>query len=897
MALTAGTRHGVYEVSALIGEGGMGQVWQATDTQLGRQVALKILPDAFADDPDRLARFTREAQILASLNHPNIAAIYGIEEDEAEGRRALVLELVEGPTLADRISQGAIPIDDALPIAKQIAEALEAAHEAGVIHRDLKPANIKVRDDGTVKVLDFGLAKALDPSPDVDPSQSPTLTAAATQVGVLLGTAAYMSPEQAAGTSVDKRGDVWAFGVVLFEMLTGQRLFIGQTVSHVLASVLKTAPDWTLLPSDTPEPVRRLLRRSLEKERKRRMPDIVDALLEIEEIKETETIPGSISMVSSPAKGGWRQALPFALGMSAVAVVTTALAVWLATRATPTPAPVPTPIAVMLPAEIAREGAVGLAVSRDGRTIVFHGVRGPLYRRSLDQLDAVPIAGTGNVFEPFFSFDGEWVGYIDRGDNTLKKVRLEGGQPITLCPLGSVLRSASWGPDDTIVFSYLGTSGLWQVSADGGEVEPTHPGVRVDDGSGESTLRWVDLLPDGRAALASTGGLETESQVVVVSVDTGERHALFEGSTPRYAATGHIVYWREGALWAVPFDDIRREVTGSPTPVFDGVAFDALIGRANFAIGGSTLLYGREGQRGTSALVWVTRDGTGEEVVDAEPRDYRSVQLSPDGLRAAATITVDSDIQDVFTVDLARTMFTPLTLAPGADMWPTWSPDGLSIAFTRAQEGAFLKRADGTGEATPLTEPGVLTFITAFSPEGLAVVGRTDPETGLDIGLLSTDGGAIDWVLTEPFNETHAKVSPDGRWMAYVSEESGSAQVYVRPFPNVGDRRWPISRDGGLSPVWGPDSRELFFLAATNTETRVMAVDLETDQAFAAGNPRLLFSGPYRAPVPTTAPTWDISPEGERFLMLKDAVPTSTSTSTAVWLNWTEKLKRLMPTN
>ena len=520
---------------------------------------------------------------------------------------------------------------------------------------------------------------------------------------------------------------------------------------------------------------------------------------------------------------------------------------------------------------------------------------GPLYRRSLDQLDAVPIAGTANVFEPFFSRDGEWVGYIDRADNTLKKVRLDGGQPIPLCRLGSVLRSASWGSDDTIVFSYLGTSGLWRVSADGGEPEPTHPGVTADDSSGESTLRWVDLLPDGRAALASTGGLETESQVVVVSVDTGERQALFEGSTPRYAATGHIVYWRQGALWAVPFDDIRRAVTGSPTPVLEGVAFQALTGKALFAIGGSTLLYAREGQFGTSALVWVNRDGT-EEVVDAEPREYFSVQLSPDGLRAAATMTVDSDNQDVFIVDLARTLFTPLTLAPGADIWPTFSHDGVNIAYSRAQGGALWKRADGTGEATRLTEPGVLTFITSFSPEGrLAVVGRTDPETGLDIGLLSMDGGDIDWVLTEPYNETHAMVSPDGRWMAYVSEESGSAEVYVRPFPNVTDRRWPISRDGGLSPVWAPDSRELFFLATTDTETRVMAVDLETDQAFAAGNPRRLFSGPYRAPVPTTAPTWDI--DGERFLMLKSAVPASTSTSTAAVLNWTEELKRLVPAN
>ena len=872
----------------------MGEVYRARDTKLDRDVALKVLPQAFTDDPDRLARFEREAKVLASLNHPNIGAIHGLEE--AEGVKALVLELIEGPTLADRIKQGPISVDEALPIAKQIAEALEAAHEAGVIHRDLKPANIKVKDDGTVKVLDFGLAKALDPNPTGDPSQSPTLTAAATQMGVIMGTAAYMSPEQARGKPVDKRADIWSFGVVLYEMLTGQRAFQGDDVSLTLSAVLQREPAWDVLPTNIPAALGNFLRRCFEKDPRQRVQAVGDMRLAMEGAFETGGGAPSEAR-AAPKVQLWQRPLT-ALGVVVVAVLATGLTVWSLTRAAPLPPPMPTPIAVTPPPEADVTPGFGLAVSPNGRTIVFGGSGGQLYRRSLDELDAVLIPGTANAFEPFFSRDGEWVGYIDRGDNTIKKVHLDGGQPVMVCPLGSVFRSASWGPNDTIVFSSLGTSGLWRVSADGGEPEPTSPGVTAD-GSVESTLRWVDLLPDGRAVLASVGGSETESQqVVVVTVDTGERTILFEGSTPRYAATGHIVYWRAGALWAVPFDDTRREVTGSPTPVLEGVSFGALTERAHFALGGSTLLYGREGQFLATALVWVDRDGI-EEGVEAEPRDYGSVQLSPDGRQVAASITVDEDNQDIFNYDLARGTFSRLTFAPGTDAFPTWSPDGTHIAFVSIREGAaFWKRADGTGEVRRLATSDDPAFVTSFSPdERLAVVVRVHPETGLDVGLVSMDSEVVDWVLTEPHNEGHAKVSPDGRWMAYVSEESGSAEVYVRPFPSVGDGRWLISRSGGVSPIWGPDSRELFFLTGTNSEAVVMAVELETDQAFAAGNPRSLFSGPYRVPVPTTAPTWDISPDGERFLMLKDAVPFSALTSTAVVLNWTEELKRVVPAN
>ena len=528
--------------------------------------------------------------------------------------------------------------------------------------------------------------------------------------------------------------------------------------------------------------------------------------------------------------------------------------------------------------------------------MVFGGTDGRLYRRALDQLDAVPIPGASNVFVPLYSPDGQWVAYIDRGDNTLKKIRLDGGQPIALCPIGSVLRSASWGSDDTIVFSYLGSSGLWRVSADGGEPSPAHPGS-TGEGAVESVLRWVESPPGWqRGSCVGRRRTDTEHRIVLVDVRTGEQQVLFQGSTPRYATSGHIVYWRQGALWAVPFDDVRREVTGSATPVLEGVAFEAITHRAHFALGGSTLLYVREGEFSTATLVWVDLDGT-EEVVEAESRNYGSVQLSPDGRQVVASISIDAGNQDIFTYDLTRETFSRLTATPGTEVFPIWSPDGSEIAFTLPAVGSFWKRADGIGDLRPVTTSTDQAFVLSFSPDGnLAVVGRTTPDTGFDIGMLPTDATVVDWVLAEPHNEAHAQVSPDGRWMAYVSEDSGSAEVYVRPFPSVGDGRWQISREGGISPLWGPDSRELFFLTGTNTEAVVMAVGLETDQGFEAGSPRPLFSGPYRVPVPSTPPTWDIAPRGGRFLMLRDAATSAASTSTVVVINWTEELKRLVPT-
>ena len=635
MPLEIGTRLAHYDVTALIGEGGMGQVYQATDTKLNRQVALKILPEAFATDPDRLARFQREAQVLASLNHPNIAQIHGIEEEE--GTRALVLELVEGPTLADRIAKGPIPIDEALPIAKQIAEALEAAHEAGVIHRDLKPANIKVREDGTVKVLDFGLAKALDPSPTTDPSQSPTLTAAATQMGVIMGTAAYMSPEQASGETTDKRSDIWSFGVVLFEMLTGQRLFSGKTVSHVLGAVLQVEPTWEALPAATPQSLRKLLRRCLEKDRRHRLRDIGDAL---EEVDDSSFASDTEEAAPPPERQGQltRQAVALAGVALVVGSVVTGMAVWNMRPAAPARLErfvLTSPAGSQLQSGRTRN----LAISPDGSRIAYRtGPSGPLggalYVRSIGQLEFVHIASAEDVLAPFFSPDGEWIGFQDFGDGTIKRVSVLGGPSVTITSLDGAFRGASWGRDDTIVFA-TASGGLLRVPAVGGEPERL---TTVSEADGEAAHWHPEILPNGEAVLftAWTGSAET-SQIGVLSLDTGDVTMLVAGGmAPTYAPTGHIVYGALGTLRAVPFDPDELEILGNPVPVAENVATNPNFGAVQFSLADDGSLVYVDAPITTGQMrtfVWVDREGREEPVEGMSVGDYRNPHISPDGQR------------------------------------------------------------------------------------------------------------------------------------------------------------------------------------------------------------------------------------------------------------------------
>ena len=915
MSLEPGQSIGPHKVVRLLGEGGMGQVWQATDTQLNRDVALKILPDAFAGDPDRLARFKREAQILASLNHPNIAAIYGIEEAEPStgsrqgAVRALVLELVEGPTLADRIAHGAMPIEDALPIARQIAEALEAAHEAGVIHRDLKPANIKVRDDGTVKVLDFGLAKALDPNPQGDPSQSPTLTAAATQMGVIMGTAAYMSPEQAAGQTLDKRSDAWSYGVVLYEMLTGQRLFTGETVSHVLAKVLDRELDLSALTTSTPPPIRRLLRRCLERKPKRRLSDLGEALSHLEDalapVEEAPSAVPSVPPVVQPA--GWRQSLPLALGISAVAVVITGLAVW----------------SVMQPESarlvrfaVAHDEALPLfmalvspdvAIAPDGEHIAYlTGSVGlgaeQLHVRPLDQLTSEILVAEGELNSPFFSPDSQSVGFYDRRVNpfVLQRVSVRGGPTSTICDLRGGLRGASWGADGTIVFaSGDTTSGLWRVAAVGGEPEQlTVP----DPEQGEVDHVWPEILPGGEAVLFTIiAATIEESQIAVLSLDTREQKVLIRGgSYPRYSPTGHLLYGVQGNLWAVGFDLSRLETVGDPVPVQEGVLTKPL-GAANFGISeNGRLVYvpdAGDARVLTSRLVVTGRDGAGTPLAEIAGIGWYP-RFSPDGMRVAFAAQ-HTEGTDIWVLDIERGTRTRLTSEGNNRFFPVWSLDGSQLAFadgTGATNRVLLTSADGSGEPETLLDRDERQFPTSWVAGGNVMTLQTEyPDTARDLYVLAMDGDLTpELFLATPFEERGASFSPEGQWIAYVSDESGRDEVYVRPYPGPGGQVI-ISTGGGAEVVWGPDGSELFY----RNGDQVMVVAVTTGLTFSAETPAPLFAAPYpldRAG-PGGTPNYDISPDGEQFIFVEQNSSTGGEGSTQIHvvLNWFEELTTRVP--
>ncbi len=905
MALEAGTRLGPYEVTAQIGKGGMGEVYRARDTGLDRDVAIKVLPAEFASDPERLARFEREAKVLASLNHPNIAHIHGLER--SGDAPALILELVEGPTLQDRIAQGAIPLDEALPIAKQIAEALEAAHEQGIIHRDLKPANIKVTPDSVVKVLDFGLAKALEPEQtEAEAANSPTMTAAATKMGVLMGTAAYMSPEQAAGRPADRRADIWAFGVVLWEMLAGQQLFTGESVSHVVASVLKTEPDWNALPTATPALLRRLLRRCLEKDRKRRLQHVGDARADIDDARTIE-IPPSTGAASLARVALWQRPVPLMLG-AALLVAVTGLAVWSLTRSEEAPPRVGRFILTDQGNEPVNRsgGQPDVALSPDGTTVVYMAGRSneesSLTVRAVDQLVGVPLDATvaPRSFNPFVSPDGEWVGYLDFDTVTLNKVSIHGGPAIVLCEIAQDLDGASWSVDDTIIFGSRPPSGLWRVSAAGGEPEAL---TTLDAESGEVNHGWPDVLPGGRSVLFTilTGNLDT-AQIAVADVTTGDYRVLVPGGhAPRYAASGHIVYAASGTLRAVGFDLDTLEVVGTPVPVLDGVGTKPITGAASFDLATDGSLAYVSNPIGSAlplrTLAWVDRQGN-EEPLTAEPRSYVHPRISPEGTRVALDVRDEED--DIWIWDLARQAMTKLTFGAQRDGYPAWTPDGRRVVFRSTRDGAtnlYSRAADGTGAAERLTDtensgnmaPG------GFTPDGTQLVfGR-----GRDLRVLSMDGERSSGpLLATEFQESTPELSPDGRWLAYESDASGQFEIFVRPFPNVDEGRWPVSTGGGVQPLWARDGGELFYRIAGGG---VVAVAIETNPRFRPGPPAVVFEGNYYLGGDAGRRNYDISPDGERFLMIKDnAVADGTEAEAeaqvVLVLNFFEELKARVPT-
>ena len=905
MSIDPGTTLGPYSVTAKIGEGGMGEVYRARDTKLDRDVALKVLPEAFTQDPDRLARFEREAKVLASLNHPNIAAIYGLEE--ADGTRALVLELVEGPTLADRISKGPIPLDEALPIAKQIAEALEAAHEAGVIHRDLKPANIKVKDDGTVKVLDFGLAKAFQPdASDPGLSQSPTisLTAAATQMGMVLGTAAYMAPEQASGKVVDKRADVWAFGVVLYEMLTGTRPFVGDDVSKTLARVIDREPDWSALPENVPPVLSNFLRRCLQKNPKKRIRDIGDVSLALEGAFET-TVSAPSETGVAPTRPVWQRPIPIGFVLL-VSTGLVGLVVWSMMRAESGDL---MRFTIVPSAPLSGSGLDNdLAISRDGTQIVYAAFdpsgAPQLYLRPVDQLVEAPLRGGEGGEAHFFSPDGEWVGFV-ANNTTLRKTSIFGGPPVTLAESTGRIRGASWGSDDQIVFG-VGGEGLARVSAGGGEPDVL---TTPDPELGERTHSWPFIIPGREAVLfvTSTGLTLTTGQLAVLDLTSGEVTQLgLAGLSPHYVSTGHLVYADlDGTMRGVPFDVTSLEVTGSPIPMVEGVRVK-ISGAANISIAENGRLVYAAGAGPAilgNSLAWVDRAGR-EEPITAPAELYAYPRISPDGSRVALDARGEDD--NIWIWDLAQETRTRLIVGDSGGQYPVWAPDGEHVAY-QSDGNIYWKASNNTGTpellaGAPGTEGGQGSPSTYFfTPDGTALVFRDEGNTSEiedDLVMIAIDDGEPIWRLAGDFNERNAELSPDGRWMAYQSDESGEWQIYVRPFPQVEEDQVQVSNNGGIKPLWSRDGRELFYVqrGAAPELISVSVESNESDRTFAFGDREAILNWPY-----FTAPegrTYDVSPDGQQFLVIKGAGDDPTNSAQpkiTVVLNWFQELEERVP--
>jgi serine/threonine-protein kinase len=903
MTLASGTRLGSYEIRGALGAGGMGEVYRASDTKLKREVAIKVLPDAFARDEARMKRFEREAQLLASLNHPNVAAVYGLEE--GSGMRALVMELVEGPTLAERIAAGPIPVDESLRIALQIAQGLEAAHEKAVIHRDLKPANVKLTADGDVKILDFGLAKALEAeAPPSEESNSPTLTRA-TEVGVLLGTAAYMSPEQAKGKPADRRADVWSFGVVLFEMLAGKRAFAGDDASETLAHVLTKEPDWSALPSSLSGRVRSLLARCLTKDPKKRLQAIGEARISIEEA--AAGMPDSTVVPRRRVSPFWLAvagAAPLALGVVLGAF-------W--PRSAPPAAP-PLRLSAELGGDMPRRQSLmrgpAAVLSPEGTLLTFVARvdapdRQQLYLRRLEQLEASPLAGTEGARNPFFSPDGQWVAFFAEGK--LKKVAIGGGAAVTLCEAPDD-RGGSWGEDGTIVFTASPAAGVFlsRVSSSGGTPEVL---TKPDPAEGEVTHRWPQVLPGGRGVLYTAStiiGKYDGATIVAEVLPNGPRKVLVRGGYHgRYLPSGHLVYVREGTLFAAAFDLDRMELTGQPVPAVEGVTSSSLSAGAQFAFSDrGTLAYVPGATiRPEFSIDWLDRAGK-REPLRSVPGDYTNIRFSPDGRTLAIDIR-ESNNWDVWVYEWERDNLSRLTFDAGEDTRAVWTPDGSRITFasTRADEktpNLYWQRADGTGEAERLSVSDSIQSPESWHPSGKFLsFNEVSLQTGTqDIMILPMEGNeAAGWkpgkptpFLNAPFHEGQAEFSPDGRWLAYQSDETGTNEIYVRPFPGPGGKR-QVSNEGGIHPAWSRTRLELFY---STEDQRIMVVPYAIDGgSFRSEKPRLWSEGPFA--VRPGARSLDPHPDGERFAVLANPQAEVTHNKVVFILNFFDELRRIAP--
>jgi serine/threonine protein kinase/Tol biopolymer transport system component len=894
MGLRTGTQLGPYEILSAIGAGGMGEVYRARDTRLNRDVALKILPEIFAADPDRMARFEREARVLAALNHPHIAAIYGLEESGST--RALVMELLEGPTLADRTAVGAIPLDEALPIAKQIAEALEYAHDRGVIHRDLKPSNIKVTTDGNVKVLDFGLAKALQDEPmAADPRDSPTLSMAATMPGVILGTAAYMSPEQAKGKPVDRRADIWAFGVVLFEMLTGKPLYSGDTVAETLASIIKEDPRLDRLPSGTPPTIGNLLRRCLEKDPRQRLRDIGEARIVIEDVL-SGTAPAEPVAPLRHRPFVW-------IAIAAVLFLTTVVlaSVLIYDYRSPVESAA-VRFFVSAPDKTSFESGVnpgiagftGGSISPNGRRLAFtakdESGKVMLWVRSLDTLAAQPLPGTEGAGLPFWSPDTRSIGFFAQGK--LKKINVEGGPPQTLCdaPNG---RGGSWNRDGVIVFAPNNTSPLNRVPSAGGEVVAVTKVMSQQTGH-----RFPSFLPDGKNflyfAAPSVG-------VFIGSLDSVDGQRLLAADSPAvYAPPGYVLFIRQGTLLAQPFDAKKLHLNGEPVPIAEQVASDGP-GEAFSVSENGALAYRTGAGTANLHLMWVDRNGKLIESIGV-PGGYLGPDLSPDGKRVAVH-RHESTGGDIWLVEASGGKTSRLTFdASQENASPIWSPDGSRIAFGSRRNGKwgiYQKLSNGTGNEELLVESELVKTPISWSPDGKFILYMViDPKTGSDGWALPLTGDRKPFpILQTPFNEGHPQISPDGKWIAYSSNETGRSEIYIQSFP-PGAGKWQISSNGGSFARWRRDGKELFYMDSPFSGKMVSVEINASGSTVVASVPRPLFDSGYLNLGFGHTGNWNtyaVSADGQRFLIPRPEANLTgalTNIPITVVLNWISGLKK-----
>jgi eukaryotic-like serine/threonine-protein kinase len=896
-----GRRIGVYQILAPIGAGGMGEVYRARDTRLGRDVAIKILPAEFTSNPDRLARFEREARVLASLNHPHIGAIYGIEDALAESGsrlRALVLELVEGETLAERIARrkgAGLPLSEALDISRQIADALDAAHEKGIVHRDLKPANIKITPENVVKVLDFGLAKLEVLASGDGGTASPTITVGDTRGGLVIGTAAYMSPEQARGQAVDKRSDIWAFGCVLYEMLTGSAAFARETLSDTLAAVIEREPDWTRLPSTTPVNVNRIAQRCLAKDPRRRLRDIADAAVELD--PDAVPLPIAPTPLAAHSRRGY-----VAGSIAAVLIAALGIAAWSfrGSRDVPPVSGAVTRTTIILPGNqrlATADSDYPLAVSPDGATFAYvaeHEGQTQLYVRELGALEPRAIPGATAPRHPFFSPDGKWVGFFAGG--ALQKVAVASGVPLRICSVTGRSMGASWGPDDTIVWATLGAD-LSKVSAGGGLPQPI---------VGSSPAAWPEILPDGKTVLFTTGAAQEASAIAAQSLDGGTKRIVARTTDSplqgpavlgagdgiaqvRIVANGHyLVYGQSqnpGAIRAIPFDLTSLTAKGSPLSLADSVERARNGGAVYFAVSTTgLLLYASTGDR--HQLAWVDRNGTATPI-SSDRAAFRSPDLSPDGTLIVVAVNDETRRSDIWIYDADRGTKRRLT-TERHNLSPVWTPDGRRITFSAG--GIVELTADTSGTTATLFSleqvhahllAGTFAYPTAWSPDGRDLLFQAD---GRDVWALSRLTPADPHPLLQgPFNEHNAQFSPDGRWIVYVSDESGHDEIYVRPYHGF-TSPFVVSSDGGTYPRWSRDGREIFYRQGD----ALMAVSVEANQSFHADKPRRLFTGPFTGAGRESS--FAVSPDGKRFVMVKSD-EASTLTQLTVVQNWFPGLK------